>query len=473
MPDDVSDSRTCAVQKKWRVVLGMVEVQIDNQADFNAYLADSKATSFVDGVLRITVKNGFVAAWIRQRVMRSIRRFASEVFGQDVKIELDTIAYTSSDVLVREGLAGDYTQWADVRLSRHRATVARENAQYFPAIPNCTFERFEKSSSNAHALNAARSVVDEPGDEFNPLTIASETGQGKTHLINAIANEMRQSKMNVICLTGEELVDSFVKSSQNGKVAAVRDRYRDVDALLVDGIEKLIGKSKTLSFLLSILEHLLANRKQVVFTFNSAYPINELGDEIVSRLSGGLEISIARPDFDLKRSLLGRYASERKLHLKNEVLDFLSERFANNVRDVIGAIARVDAHHQLEGRAQAAEASTISLAVAVEAVKDRITAPAPTLVPPTDIVDAVASVFSISNDQLCRSGRGNRSVTSARDVAIYMLREKSGLTSSETGTLMGGRPHSTILASLSRYSERRKSDPQLIEAERRVSNLLR
>ena len=192
-----------------------------------------------------------------------------------------------------------------------------------------------------------------------------------------------------------------------------------------------------------------------------------------SKFLSVLEISIARPDFELKRSLLGRYASERKLHLKNEVLDFLSERFANNVRDLIGAIARVDAHHQLEGRAQAAEAGTISLAVAVEAVKDRITAPAPTLVPPNDVVDAVASVFSISNDQLCRPGRGNRSVTTARDVAIYMLREKSGLTSSETGTLMGDRPHSTILASLSRYSERRKNDAQLIEAERRISNILK
>ncbi len=473
MPDDLSDSRACALQKKWRVVLGMVEVQIDNQADFNAYLADSKATSFVDGVLRITVKNGFVAAWIRQRVMRSIRRFASEVFDQDIKIELDTIAYTSSDVLVREGLAGDYTQWADVRLTRHRATVARENARYFPAIPNCTFDTFESSECNARAMNAARSVADNPGVEFNPLTIAAETGQGKTHLLNAIANEMRKAKMNVICLTGEEFVDSFVKSSQSGKVAAVRDRYRDVDALLVDGIERLIGKAGTQAFFLNIVEYLLSNQKQLVFTFNSTYPIPELGEEITSRLAGGLEITINPPNLKLKRSVLRNYVQERSLELEDDALDYLSNRITRNVREIIGGITSANAHKRLVQPTQAASASTITLSAAVEGNRDRLSAPAPTLVPPNDVVDAVASVFSISNDQLCRSGRGNRSVTSARDVAIYMLREKSGLTSSETGTVMGGRPHSTILASLSRYSERRKSDPQLIEAERRVSSLLR
>ena len=200
--------------------------------------------------------------------------------------------------------------------------------------------------------------------------------------------------------------------------------------------------------------------------------MSDLGDEIVSRLAGGLEISISAPDFELKRSLLRRYASERKLALASDALDYLSERVARNVREIIGGIARVDAHVRLSGTTQPAAARTVDLAVAVDAVRDRITAPAPTLVQPHDIIAAVASVFSISNDQLCRPGRGNRSVTAARDVAIYMLREKSGLTSSETGVMMGGRPHSTILASLSRYSERRKSDAQLIEAERRTEQLL-
>ena len=405
--------------------------------------------------------------------MRSMRRFAAQVFGQDVKIELDTIAYVSSDVLVREGLAGDYSEWADVRLSRHRETLARENARYFPTNSNCTFDRFESSECNARAMNAARSVADNPGVEFNPLTITAETGQGKTHLLNAIANEMRKAKMNVICLTGEEFVDSFVKSSQNGKVAAVRDRYRDVDALLVDGIERLIGKTGTQTFFLGIIEHLISSQKQLVFTFNSAYPMHELGAEITSRLAGGLEIPIYPPDLDLKRAILRRYATERNLPFQDDGFDSLAQRVALTVRDILGNFARVNADHALGHAAQSASIPTITSEFVEESLRDRLTAPAPVLLSPDRVFDAVAEVFSVDAQVIRRRGRGNRSLNSARDVAIYMLRERSGLTSSETGTLMDGRPHSTILAALDRYSERRETDPHLMEAERQINLKLR
>lgn len=474
MPDVQSDRSESELHKKWNAVLGMVEVQIDNQADFNAYLADATATSLEDDVLRVTVRNGFVAAWIRQRVMALIRRYAEQVFALDIKVELDTIAYTSSDVLVREGLAGDHLEWANVRLNQQRAALARDNARAFPVNPNATFERFEVSECNARALNAARGVVKSPGSEFNPLTIASDTGQGKTHLINSIANELRAERMNVICLTGEEFVDRFVKASQTGRVAAIRDQYRGTDALLIDGVEQFIGKEKTQSFFLAVLEHLLTNQKQVVVTFNTAYQMGDLADEITSRLAGGLEVRIGEPDVDLMRAVIMRYARERRLNpIASDALDYLRDITVRNVREIIGGIARVGAHTKLGYAAESSSAATITRAVFEDAWRDRVSAPDASLLPPDAVFNAVAQVFNITPGQIKRRGRGNRTLTAARDVTIYLLRDNCGLTSSETGTLMDGRPHSTVLAALTRYSEHRKSDRQLQEAERRIERLLR
>ncbi len=474
MPDAVSDRSDSELQKKWNAVLGMVEVQIDNQADFNAYLADTTVASFENGVLRVTVRNGFVAAWIRQRVMSGIRRYAGQVFGPDLKVQLDTMAYSSSDVLVREGLAGDHSEWANVQWNRQRAATARANAKFFPIDPNATFDRFEPSECNARALNGARSVVESPGEDFNPLTIASDTGQGKTHLLNAIASELRVQQMNVICLTGEEFVDSFVKASQSGRIASIRDQYRGADALLVDGIEQFIGKEKTLSFFLNVLDHLLSTQKQVVVTFNTAYKMDVLSDEITSRLAGGLEVRIAEPDVHLMQAVILRYAKERGIGpLAADALDYIRDVTVRNVREIVGGIARVGAHTKLGYAAESSGPATITRAVFEDAWRDRVTEPDTSLLSPDAVLDAVATVFDVSADQIKRRGRGNRTLTTARDVAVYQLRDYCGLTSSETGQLMGGRPHSTVLAALTRYSERRKSDLQLKEAERRIERLLR
>ena len=474
MPDAKSENSTNELQNRWRTVLGMVEVQIDNQADFNAYLVDTTATSLHEGVLRITVRNGFVAAWIRQRVMPSIRRFATQVFGRDIKIEIDIASYVSSDVLMREGLAGGHSEWANFRWNRHRAAMARDNARIFPGDRSCTFERFEASESNRRALNAAKSVTESPGIAFNPLTIASETGQGKTHLLNAMANEMRAAQMNVICVSGEAFVDGFVRASKNGNVAALRDRYRDLDALLLDGVERLIGKEKTQSFFLELVEHLLSNRKQVATTFNTAYPMNELQDEITSRLAGGLEVRIERPDYELVRSVILSYAKERGLRpLASDALDYLREVTVRNVREIIGGISRVNADTKLGYVSEASSVASISRSTFEGAWRDRIIEPDPGLSSPDAVLDAVAEVVGIDPDALRRPGRGNVRVSTARDLAVYMLREKSGLTSTMTGELMGGRQHSTILAALNRYSDRRKREPQLIDTEHRVEQLLK
>ncbi len=474
MPHVHSDSSKDELQKRWRDVLGMVEVQIDNQADFNAYLADSTAIGLDDGVLSIEVRNGFVETWIRQRAMRTIRRFSAQVFGDEIKVEILTTRYMPSDVLLREGLAGDHWEWRNVQMKRQRDAVARDNASRFPIDPKSNFERFETSKSNALALNAAKRVAETPGEEFNPLTIAAETGQGKTHLLNAIGNELRSLNLNVVCLKGEEFVDRYVKSTQSGSVSELRDIYRGADALLIDGIERLIKRQSTQSFFLAIVDHLLSNQKQVVVTFNTAYQITGISDEITSRLAGGLEVRIDEPDYDLARAVIQQYAAERQLPpLAEGAFEHLRDVTVNSVRELLGGIARVGAHAELGYAAESVATAEITREAFVDAWSDRVSAPDPGLLPAAKVVAAVAKVCGFDPEVIKRRGRGNQSLTAARDLAMYKLREWSGLTSSQTAALFDGRSHTTVLAALKRYAKRRKTDQQLTEAERRVDQLLR
>lgn len=472
MPVAVSDNDHINLQKNWESVLGLIEIQIGNRADFDAYLEETKAKSMQDGVLTVTAKNGFVAAWINQKVKSSLDRLATQVFGFEVKIEIETMAYVSSDVLVREGLAGDYSEWADVHLNRQKTALARDNAAKYPTLRDLTFDSFLRSECNAKAMDAALKVVEGPGTAFNPLTITAETGQGKTHLINAIANRLRENGENVVYLNGEEFVNQFVNETRRGTVGSLRDRYRGADALLVDGIERLAGRTGTLTFFLNLVEYLMSNQKQLVVTFNSAYAMERLGEEITSRLSGGLEIAIDPPDRELKRSVWLRRIAERKLPVDAGIIEDLIDRPARTVREILGGFARVEANYSLGHAAQSTAAPAITRAFVDDALRDRLAAPSPLLLSPETVLDAVATVFEINSSDLRKPGRGSRSVNSARDLAIYVIRNKCGLTTSETGNLMGGRPHSTVLASLNRYSERRKSDQQLAEAERRVERLL-
>ena len=473
MPDAPRERTAYELETKWHTVLGLMAVQIQNQLDFNTYVADLAAESLTGDVLRVAVRSGFIAAWIQKRVMGSMVRIASEVFGRSIKIELVPPDYVNGEELERLGLTGDHRKWAATHLRMHRDNLATENRRLYPTNPALTFDRFASSECNAEALGASKRVVETPGQDFNPLTVIGETGQGKTHLLNAIAIELRQANLNVIYLTGEEFLDSYVKSSAEQKVRPLRDRYREADAIVVDGIEKLLPRKSTQAFFVAMMEHMLANRKQVVVSVNSAHPVNEFTDDLASRLAGGLEVAISPPDLELKRSILEHYSLERRLSLANEALDFLAKRAARNVREIIGGIARVDAHTRLSAQPSVAQSASIDLPTVQEAVKDRLITTSPQLAAPDVVIRAVADALGLDAAALRRRGRDSQSVSLARDVAIYMLRDKSGLTSSETGVILGGRSHSTIRAALRRYSARRVADADLREAERRAERLLR
>lgn len=459
-------------RKKWRAVLGALEIQIGNKADFDAFLADIKAYRTTEDRLTLVVSNGFVAEWIRQRTFTSIKRTVYQVFGKNLDIVLKVAADLPAEQDLDEALSGDHHHWSATRMRQHQSNLATRNARDFPLRDEMTFDRFQQSECNNVAVNSARNVAEDLGRIYNPLTVLAETGQGKTHLLQAIAHQARGVDKNVIYINAEVFINDFVTASQDRKVSALRERYLALDVLMVDGIEKLIGKQETQKFFLDIIDHLIANDRQVVIAGNNAHQLKQLPDEVLSRISGGLEVFINPPDLALKRALLKQHSIERGLKLMSEALDFLANRTVSSCRELVGGIARVAAHVSLLRPQPDGDGAIVTRAVAAEAVRDRLTAPSPKLSAPENVIRAVAEACDVDAEKIRRTGRGARKVSDARDVAIYMLREKCGLTMKQTGDYLGGRNHSTIIAALDRYSKKRDLDLALIHIEQEVERIL-
>ena len=459
---------------EWRAVLGSLQVEMSNGGDYESFVADTKGERNDSGDVVIEVRNGFVKEWIRSRLMGQLRRTVESVYGAGTKVVLQTAEGPGLDSLSGSGMDGDYRAWGAADQDRHRRSVAKDNALRYPLHQGreMTLDNFLTSSSNRVAYEACRAVVASSTVAYNPLFIVSDTGLGKTHLCNAVTRALRADGKNVVLLPAGRFTDEYVDATRESKVRELSDRYRGADALVVDGIERLVTKPGTQVFFLDVLEYLLANGSQVVASANGAHPIGELSPEIISRLSGGLEVRIEKPDVELKTRAVASFAGLHNLDLMPDALDFLVKRAESDIRSLLGGVARVAESIKLSGNVEPGATVQVSPAMAADAARDRLVAPSPRLATSAEVMRAVSEAFGPPVEVLMRSGRGNRGVSTARDAAVFLLREESGLTISETGVFLGGRSHSTIVEALKRYGERRESEPSLMQTEAAARRLL-
>ena len=459
---------------EWRAVLGSLQVEMSNGGDYESFVADTNGRRNDSGEVVVEVRNGFVKEWIQSRMMGQLRRTVESVYGAGTNVILQTADGQGTDSLSGTGMDGDHQTWGAANRDRYRRAVAKENAFRYPLYVGreMSLDNFLTSSSNRVAYDACRAVVESPGEAYNPLFIVAETGFGKSHLCNAVTVGLRAKGRNVIFMPGKRFLDDFVDAARVSKVQDLSDRYRAADVLVLDGIEKLLTKPGTQTFFLDILDYLLSNGSQVVVSANSSHPLSDLLPEIISRLSGGLEVRIDQPDVELKTRAIASFAEDRNLNLMPDALSYLVSRVQSDMRALLGGVARIASELDLSADIDRSTPVSVSPAMAADAAKDLLVAPSPRLATGDEVMQAVSETFGPSVEVLMRAGRGNLATTTARDAAVFLLREETALTIKETGLFLGGRARSTIVESLKRYEARRDAEPSLLQTEAAARQLL-
>jgi chromosomal replication initiator protein len=443
----------------WNRCLRVLEGELPEQ-QFNTWVRPLQAIER-DGELKLLAPNRYVIEWLGQNLLPRIKELIL-AFADGLAPEV------ALDVGTR---AGVIAQVAPANLRDDSAAVAARARKLLPPTVlgsrinlEFTFDSFVEGKSNQLAKAAAIQVAGNPGKAYNPLFIYGGVGLGKTHLMHAVANKLkeRNSEARLAYVHSERFVGDMVKALQHNTINDFKTAYRTLDCLMIDDIQFFAGKDRSQEEFFHTFNALLESQQQVILTCDR-YPkeVDGLEERLKSRFGWGLTVAIEPPELETCVAILMSKAAMTQVDLPEEVAFFIAKRIRSNVRELEGALRRVVATSNFTGR-------PITLEFAKEALRDLL-ALQEKLVTIENIQKTVAEYYKIRIADLL-SKRRSRSIARPRQVAMALAKELTNHSLPEIGDAFGGRDHTTVLHACRRVKELR-------ETERRIGedylNLLR
>ena len=327
--------------------------------------------------------------------------------------------------------------------------------------PNQTFTNFVVGRSNAQAHLAAMTCASNPGIVYNPLFIYGNSGLGKTHLLNAIGNQVKllYPEKQIGFISGLEFVNSVYKATKENRFDDFKDTFRNLDLLLVDDVQFLAKKPKSHELFFTVFNELVNNRKQICISSDrTPSDIEGLEERIISRFNQGLTVNIEAPEYETSINILKMKISNSsdldQLSVDDEVLSYLATNFSQDVRMLEGAVNRLlfySINYPID------DSNRISLKLAIEAFKDQIKDGTNELAIST-VRKAVCDYYNLTKQQITSANR-TRNISNARQIAMYLCRKLLDATYDDIGKEFGGRDHSTVMSSIEAVERKIKTDP--------------
>ena len=436
----------------WHHCLRHLEGEVPEQ-QFNTWVRPLQAVER-EGELQLLAPNRFVVSWIEKNLFTRIEELVG-VAG----------AGSGARVTLEVGTRRDEPPVVESRNVPVSAVKPREAQVIGSRLnPDFTFATFVEGKSNQLARAAANQVGENPGRAYNPLFIYGGVGLGKTHLMHAVGNQIRERNpaARIAYVHSERFVSEMVRALQHNTINEFKQIYRTLDALLIDDIQFFAGKTQSQEEFFHTFNALLEGQQQIILSCDR-YPkeVTGLEERLKSRFGWGLTVAIEPPELETCVAILMSKAAVSRVDLPEEVAFFIAKRIRSNVRELEGALRRVLATSRFTGR-------PVTLELAREALKDLLAAQE-RLVTIENIQKTVAEYFKIRVADLL-SKRRSRSIARPRQVAMALARELTNHSLPEIGDAFGGRDHTTVMHACDRVKDLR-------EIERRASedylNLLR
>ena len=382
-----------------------------------------------DDKLALEVISEFTEKTVRARYMLMITEAVGQVVGHEMTIELMSV--------------GDRIAWQEKQKKEEQSSLQGVNM----FNPKSTFDTFVVGSSNRFAHAASLAVAEAPGVAYNPLFLYGGVGLGKTHLMHAIGHFIQEHfpNMRLLYLPSEMFTNELVAAIKNNKNVEFRNRFRNVDVLMLDDIQFIAGRDSTQEEFFHTFNALHTAGKQIIISSDKPpREIARLEERLRSRFEWGLIADIQKPDFDTRVAILRKKADNEGIEISNDMLELIAGRIESNIRELEGSLTRVNAYARLNHCA-------INEEVIGHALKDIAVVRDPKRITPDVIIDCVAEYYGLSSAQV-RGDSRKKEIALARHMAVYLTREMTGLSLPRIGDAFG-RDHSTIINSCDKISK--------------------
>jgi len=412
-------------QQIWAAVLGELELSL-SKANFTTWFKNTSVLDYDTKKVTIAVPNTFTKDWLKKKYEANILEALKNVIGGVEKIEYEV----KSPMEIKE-----------VKLhTETKQELPEEKPLNYSINPRYTFESFIVGNSNKLAHAACLGVAKSPGKKYNPLFIYGGVGLGKTHLIQGIGNEILQQspKKKVLYIPSEKFVNDFIASISSQRTNDFKNKYRNVDVLMIDDIQFLAGKESTQEEFFHTFNTLYELNKQIVLSSDRPpRALNTLEERIRSRFEGGMIVDIQAPDLETRIAILSAKCKSKDIKMPIEVMEFIAQSIQQNVRELEGALTRVVAYSELNNTSPSIEVAKSSLETVLSRSKNRT-------IKIQEVLDAVSISFDIRIKDLL-SPKRNKEIVLPRQIIMYLLRENLHLSFPQIAKALGGRDHTTIM----------------------------
>jgi chromosomal replication initiator protein len=440
------------LQAIWLAALGELELTL-SKANFTTWFKNTAISSFENNRAIISVPNTFTKAWLEKKYHDQIVKALKHVTSNSIReVSYRVEMYPTAAVPAPQEVFASAVPFP----GEEGVGAARGAGGEVDLNPKYTFDSFIVGKGNELAHAAAIATAANPGEAYNPLFIYGSVGLGKTHLLQAIGQHVTKTRSEAVVryVTCERFTNEFIQAVRGGRVNEFKDRYRNVDVLLVDDIQFISGKQGTQEEFFHTFNALHQINKQIVLTSDrSPKDIQSLENRLLSRFEWGMITDISTPDFETRIAILESKCGAKNYPLNPEILRVIAGTVKSNVRELEGALNKIIAYHQFKNIQATMETVQTLLQSFVPSVPKRN-------VTPRKLIEIVVNYYDISMEDLLGKSREKR-LAFPRQVAMFLLREDAKCSYPAIGAHIGDRDHTTAMHACNKITELTKKDEQL------------